>query len=596
MNRSLRAHVTRVVAVSIGGMLAGGAPAVPALAAANPDQVPRTLPFDGGVQGPTPVPLPAAPGSSGAAPQGTPAAPATRQIVSADTQLASVVPGQNGQPTTVMITSALGSQLAIAPFRAAGAAIQNVAPAPVVIATGRVFYTDQSGIIYSLTPHTAAPVRYAVLPGMLPRTRVTLAVSPSGAQILASAVTTPTSPLIAADERLFSIAAGSDPVLLHRNADMNWFDGGVPELTGWDSVGPVEVTNANLLSPHPEHGSAFHLDPITGDTTGQIGGDQCILLAQTKGGSSLCGASGSLVLNIENRQGKRFWRAVATDQWVDQTLLLSPDAARVAGPGRVFDYRGEDQKLPPEFTPSAWIDATHLLGVSTATGGLAIVDVTSIQRATSITVQGRPAGVVAPDDVITTDPPVKPPPPPPAAAKPAPAPSRDLTRVYLALTLLAVLGGGFVYYRRNRAEVDAKIDHYLTMYREYGEEQRRKKLEALRPPPKARPLAPRVRPVYSRVVVGPDFSLGLDESGRRLVMHDPQSFSNFVMRWLAQEAQGQDIVGRATPDLAPGTPHDARLERAAQRLAMSPAFGATSRTLIVPWLSLATREREVHRR
>ena len=77
---------------------------------------------------------------------------------------------------------------------------------------------------------------------------------------------------------------------------------------------------------------------------------------------------------------------------------------------------------------------------------------------------------------------------------------------------------------------------------------------------------------------------------RRLVMHDPQSFCDFVVRWLAQDPKGQELVEGATPDLPPGTAREERLERGAQRLAKSQTFIGISRTLIVPWLSSSSRK------
>jgi hypothetical protein len=288
-----------------------------------------------------------------------------------------------------------------------------------------------------------------------------------------------------------------------------------------------------------------------------------------------------------------FWKAPAPESWRDQAAELSPDAGSVVTTDHVYDYLGNDRPLPAGFTATGWVDSTHVLGVSTATNDLGIVDVNSIERVDPIAVQGQPLGVIVPDDIVTADPPVPPTPTPapvPMVAPPPAAPPKDLTRVYVIGLLVVVAGGGYLYYRSNREQLDALLARGKGKYQEREDEARRRRAEAMRVTPKPKPPAPMPRPTYRLAVRGPDFSVMLDPHARHLVMHDPQSYCNFITRWLAQDPTGQEMILQATPDLPDGTSREDRLERGAQRLAKSQTFTGVSTTLIVPWLSSSSRD------
>ena len=180
----------------------------------------------------------------------------------ADTEIASVVPGQPGQPTQVTITSGLGGQLAIASYVRLAPPSRTSRPP---LAGDRV----PPGLLDRTTRgrSTPCPPRIRRIRGcgsrpspvVQPNTRMTTRDrAQRRPEIMVRAITIPSQPTDCGRRAAFSIATGSPRRAAEPGRPIRTgSDGGVPEMVGWDNVGPVRNPVPNpAVTPRPEHGHA----------------------------------------------------------------------------------------------------------------------------------------------------------------------------------------------------------------------------------------------------------------------------------------------------------------------------------------------------
>jgi hypothetical protein len=256
-------------------------------------------------------------------------------------------------------------------------------------AAGLIFYVDAQGVIRTLGPDGSVKTATTLVlrPG---QNIVSFAVSPDGRRIAASILnyppaanpppSTPAGPFLEpgdwwydyetatvgqAAQRVFSRYLGTYPPAIEPN--------GVTTVVGWDTGGPLAVTDTQLSMQYPPlsvltPGAALvHLGP-DGTHLDQVGGAGCIPLDATGEGNVVCYTSSSpknssgcvLQYLVNSTAGATLWSA-SWDGCVYNPPLSPLRDRFCTDSGRVYNRSGTATSLPqtnatrPE-TCLGWVD------------------------------------------------------------------------------------------------------------------------------------------------------------------------------------------------------------------------------------------------
>lgn len=254
---------------------------------------------------------------------------------------------------------------------------------PVQVAAGAVFFADAKGVVRRLgrdgkvTIVTTFPVHSA-------QDELSFAVSPDGARLLASILSTPPVHVpppksvgdpVFADQghwslQLFTTTPGAAPTSTFHE-DLGTAFPKPTIVVGWDENGPLATVNAVLATQNALPSVRFAGDALIhiapdGSHLDRLGGPDCRPLDELLDGTVLCqvGGLGSSTYEVRRATGVPVWRADLHGSFI-YNAHLSPDGQRVASGDLLFGAATRPASAARQATPAAQREAEGWLDSST---------------------------------------------------------------------------------------------------------------------------------------------------------------------------------------------------------------------------------------
>jgi hypothetical protein len=262
-----------------------------------------------------------------------------------------------------------------------------VMPAPAQVAAGAVFYADRSGVVRKLTiDGTTSTV--ATFPVTDSQQELAFAVSPDGEHLVATVLTFPkvnpksTGPVnnflppIEFKVTLEKEDAGGSTETLWTKTYPRVDN--IPMVAGWDSTGPVVMTQALTGTQNPTNFRPLfvplrRLNRSDGSFGSFVGGTGCDAWSELRDATTLCVPMFRASAQVRSGSGSVLWSpALGND--MPSGDALSPDGGSVvaggltAAPSRasfVVNKAGTKTQLGAPFLPEGWLDNQTLIGNKT---------------------------------------------------------------------------------------------------------------------------------------------------------------------------------------------------------------------------------------
>jgi hypothetical protein len=274
-------------------------------------------------------------------------------------------------------------------------------PPQAYAASGRVYFLDGKGVVWSLASDgTIAKVTAFPVPSA--QHEVSFAVSPDGNRLMGTVTNfSPVGAISVAGIDVYAAAAGQAPVLLRHQQS-----GAGLSFIGWDSVGPIG-TDPTFYGT--QGGSASHWSgmPVRvdaqGNSIGPSGGAGCNASDDAADGTTAClmGGGSSGYVSVRDRDGREIWRSASTPNGYLYAFINADRQRVVAFDGGSPTYApvmlGSDGSKVSIATmyQQGWLDNSTVIG-SVPYPELGLVRLSDPMRIVDLGFKGTFIGVVRP--------------------------------------------------------------------------------------------------------------------------------------------------------------------------------------------------------
>jgi hypothetical protein len=242
------------------------------------------------------------------------------------------------------------------------------------VAAGKVFYFDGSGTVRSLDP--GGTIGQVTTFPVAAHQVLSVAVDPSGTQLLGARVTYPTFSTSGlpctqtgnyAMELLSAPAGGNAQLVYHQTYAQQSDTSNFMHAVGWDPAGAEITVHTSIGTQNGTLGQKWYgqLAHWTPQGIGSVvGGPDC--RAQDAVGNSIAciSNSGEGAGSVRGPDASIQWNLPSAIYYF---IVLSPDATRAAycnsSECGVAGKDGSHLRLPAHFSPTGWLDSTTLIGV-----------------------------------------------------------------------------------------------------------------------------------------------------------------------------------------------------------------------------------------